>query len=108
VLGHLLIDSSIVIDVALTIEVAASRRLELQFPAESRVMIATTRLVARARPRHAPLPTASALAHSAIRYRLTADGIIFTESATTGRQFRVVAKNGRIATSNLEPYAEVF
>jgi hypothetical protein len=49
-----------------------------------------------------------ALARSRIRYALTAHGITFTEPSTTGKVFRVVVVDGRIAHANVEPYAKVF
>jgi hypothetical protein len=49
-----------------------------------------------------------ALQHSNIHYTLTRDGITFTETSVTGRQFRVVIANRRIRYSNLKPYAFVF
>jgi hypothetical protein len=49
-----------------------------------------------------------ALTHSRIRYRLTVGGITFTETSSTGKTFRVVVVHGRIAHSNVEPYAKVF
>jgi hypothetical protein len=47
------------------------------------------------------------LAKSSIRYRLTADGITFTERSSTGKVFRAVVRHGRTAASNVSQYAFV-
>lgn len=49
-----------------------------------------------------------ALAHSHIRYTLTPTGITFSETANTGRAFRVTITHGHIAHNNVAPYAMVF
>jgi hypothetical protein len=48
------------------------------------------------------------LAQSRIRYTLTPNGITFTETSFTHKRFQVIVRNGRIARSNVEPYAKVF
>jgi hypothetical protein len=50
----------------------------------------------------------TALAHSRIRFALTANGITFSERSATGKRFEVVVANRRIRRSNVEPYALVF
>jgi hypothetical protein len=49
-----------------------------------------------------------ALAHSRIHYTLTANGITFTETSTSGKQFKVMISHGRIVRQNLKPYTLVF
>ena len=48
------------------------------------------------------------LQHSQIHYALTSNGIRFSETSVTGKQFEVVIANRRIRYSNLKPYAFVF
>jgi hypothetical protein len=48
------------------------------------------------------------LAHSRIHYELTANGVTFTETSTTGKRFEVVVAHGKVVQSNVRPYALVF
>jgi hypothetical protein len=50
----------------------------------------------------------SRLSNSRIRHELTASGVTFTEMSQTGKHFKVVIANGKIARQNLKPYAFVF
>jgi hypothetical protein len=52
-------------------------------------------------------PNAS-LATGRIGYALSASGVTFVERSPTGRRFFVSVKDGKIAGSNVKPYASVF
>jgi hypothetical protein len=52
--------------------------------------------------------TAATPAVGRIGYRLTANGVTFTEISPSGKQFHVAVVNGRIQHQNLKPYAFVF